>query len=175
MLAVLLLGPPAWPVPALEAAASVRADVVRADPVRITDPLLAHLVRRSMRGAAKRLARGDCRLLLSEFTDEAGRTLEETARERGLEGSHPSAYLEDLLYYDGASTPACARSDVFAITARPGSRVVRVCGRRFQGVAERNPTLAEASLIHEMLHSLGLGESPPDSRTITERVLQRCR
>jgi hypothetical protein len=56
----------------------------------------------------------------------------------------------------------------------PGSRVVQVCGRRFGAVARRNPRLAEASVIHEMLHSLGLGENPPDPQVITGRVLDLC-
>ena len=32
----------------------------------------------------------------------------------------------------------------------------------------------EAVLIHELLHSLGLGENPPDSAAITDRVMARC-
>jgi hypothetical protein len=31
-----------------------------------------------------------------------------------------------------------------------------------------------AVIIHEMLHSLGLGENPPSSKEITLRVMQRC-
>jgi hypothetical protein len=30
-------------------------------------------------------------------------------------------------------------------------------------------------VIHEMLHTLGLGEDPPSSFEITERVRRRCR
>ena len=32
----------------------------------------------------------------------------------------------------------------------------------------------EATLIHEALHTLGLGENPPTSREITSRVVSRC-
>ena len=32
----------------------------------------------------------------------------------------------------------------------------------------------EVILIHETLHTLGLGENPPSSREITSRVLARC-
>ena len=39
----------------------------------------------------------------------------------------------------------------------------------------KNPTLAEAMVIHEMLHTLGLGENPPTTFEITDRVLSRCR
>jgi hypothetical protein len=34
--------------------------------------------------------------------------------------------------------------------------------------------MAEAVIIHEMLHTLGLGENPPSSTEITFRVLNRC-
>jgi hypothetical protein len=33
---------------------------------------------------------------------------------------------------------------------------------------------AEAAVIHEMLHSLGLGEDPPSSDHISTRVMARC-
>jgi hypothetical protein len=33
---------------------------------------------------------------------------------------------------------------------------------------------AEAYVIHEMLHSLGLGENPPSSLAITAKVMSRC-
>jgi hypothetical protein len=29
-------------------------------------------------------------------------------------------------------------------------------------------------IIHEELHSLGLGENPPDSKEITQQVIARC-
>ena len=56
----------------------------------------------------------------------------------------------------------------------PGSRVVFICPTAFVEAVSGKPEQAEATLIHEMLHSLGLGENPPRSRDITERVLFRC-
>jgi hypothetical protein len=38
----------------------------------------------------------------------------------------------------------------------------------------RNPVLAESIVIHEMLHTLGLGENPPSSQEITQQVKRRC-
>ncbi len=38
----------------------------------------------------------------------------------------------------------------------------------------QDPRHAEAILIHEALHSLGLREDPPSSDFITERVRARC-
>jgi hypothetical protein len=63
--------------------------------------------------------------------------------------------------------------DTVAATER-GSRVVFICPVRFVEIERGNPEYAEATLIHELLHSLGLGENPPRSREITQRVLSRC-
>jgi hypothetical protein len=58
------------------------------------------------------------------------------------------------------------------------SIVVYVC-KAFAEVALRQPAVAEAMLIHEVLHTLGLGEAPmpgqPTSLEITQRVQSRCR
>ena len=55
-----------------------------------------------------------------------------------------------------------------------GSRVVFVCGRRFQDLWRREPWMAKIVVIHEALHTLGLGENPPSSEQITQRVRDRC-
>jgi len=52
-------------------------------------------------------------------------------------------------------------------------RPVFVCPN-FRKEAERDPWSAENWIIHEMLHTLGLGENPPSSREITQRVNERC-
>jgi hypothetical protein len=56
----------------------------------------------------------------------------------------------------------------------PGSRAVFVCTNRFTDFAKRSPVEAEAIVIHELLHTLGLGENPPSSDEITEAVLEAC-
>jgi hypothetical protein len=47
-------------------------------------------------------------------------------------------------------------------------------GHALDAAASGHPEEAEAALIHEMLHTLGLGENPPRSRDITARVRARC-
>jgi hypothetical protein len=42
-------------------------------------------------------------------------------------------------------------------------------------LAAAEPGRAEAIVIHEVLHSLGLGENPPSSEDITAAVERRCR
>jgi hypothetical protein len=141
-------------------------------PVRITDTVTATAVRRSIRGAARRLREPECRRLLDEFVDAGGRRLTDTLSERGFAAP---AYMGYMLFYDGTWNPACGRPQVVAVTLAPGSRIVHVCASRFRGVYAHNPSLAEAYLIHEMLHSLGLGENPPTPPAITSRVLEGCR
>jgi hypothetical protein len=55
---------------------------------------------------------------------------------------------------------------------------VFVC-RTFAEVQLRQPGVAESMVIHEILHTLGLGENPmpgqPTSIEITQRVEARCR
>jgi hypothetical protein len=52
--------------------------------------------------------------------------------------------------------------------------LVKVGGRVSPGPAARQASQAEIAVIHEALHTLGLGENPPDSREITRRVAERC-
>ena len=60
-----------------------------------------------------------------------------------------------------------------AVTA-PGSRVVYVCGRAFTEAQSRSAERAELVVLHEALHTLGLGEDPPASPEITRLVGRRC-
>jgi hypothetical protein len=66
----------------------------------------------------------------------------------------------------------CARGRTLAVTA-PGSRAVWVCPQ-FALEQRRDPGLAEVTLLHEALHSLGLGEDPPSAAEITSRIVTRC-
>jgi hypothetical protein len=82
----------------------------------------------------------------------------------------PPDYLTVLFLRDGAETSLCRLPAVAAATV-PGCRHVFVCGAAFrrQGVGAR-----ENTLIHEMLHSLGLGENPPSPDEIAGRIVRRC-
>jgi hypothetical protein len=82
-------------------------------------------------------------------------------------------YLRWIVFSDGRGLTACSNGATLAAT-EPGSRVVFICPTAFVETEVGNPEDAEATLIHEMLHSLGLGENPPRSRDITERVRVRC-
>jgi hypothetical protein len=126
--------------------------------------------RGALRAASRRLAKPACQSVLSEFRDERGLPLTERLRELGasLQG-----YLRLVVFLDGGRTPQCSRPGVLAYTSR-NSRVVYLCGRDFERAARRDPRETQITLIHELLHTLGLGENPPTPRDISFRVLQRC-
>jgi hypothetical protein len=125
-------------------------------------------------GAVKRLESEECRKVFTDFCDTGGRPLQQTLEEWT---SSPAEYVGLVPFVDGSREALCRRSNV-ALVAQPGVRRVYVC-RAFAEVALRQPAVAEAMVIHEILHTLGLGEAPmpgqPTSLEITQRVEARCR
>jgi hypothetical protein len=121
--------------------------------------------------AEEKLSDPACRQVFADFADAEGRPLEERLLDLALDGS---TYLrERVLFYSGQGRQACAERERIAFTS-PGSAVVFVCSTQFVEKTHRDPGLAAALLIHEELHSLGLGENPPSSKEITARVIARC-
>jgi hypothetical protein len=53
--------------------------------------------------------------------------------------------------------------------------VVLLCGLQFFQRQRENSESSAALVIHEMHHSLGLGENPPSSKEITARVMRGAR
>jgi hypothetical protein len=104
--------------------------------------------------------------------DTAGRPLRHALEEWT---PSPAEYVGLVPFVDGSRERLCRRTSV-ALVAQPGVRRVFVC-RAFAEVALRQPAVAEAMVIHEILHTLGLGEAPmpgqPTSLEITQRVEQR--
>jgi hypothetical protein len=138
--------------------------------VRIAHEATADTVRRALEAAAERLESDRCRSVFLDFRDLAGHPLQE-ALERT--GHSPASYLSEILFYDGSRHRLCQKGRVLAV-ANPGSRVVQVCPEAIRERYRREPRYVEAILIHEALHTLGLGENPPTSFEITTRVLGRC-
>ena len=139
--------------------------------VRIVHRATAETVQDALRGAAERLERPACQAVFSDFSDTEGQAL--SARLAEL-GQSPQAYLGQILFYDGSSQPRCENPDVLAFTY-PRSPVVFVCREALRKTYWRQPFYVEATLIHEALHTLGLGENPPTSLEVTSRVMRRCR
>ena len=131
---------------------------------------VAQAVVRTLAEADRLLAEPTCQEVLTDFSDASARTLKEV-----LAGSEVSAraYLRWVVFTDGRGMKGCNGRAALAVT-EPGSRVVFICPTAFMDMASGDPDYAAAALIHEMLHTLGLGENPPRSRDITDRVRARC-
>ncbi len=125
---------------------------------------------RAAAGALRRLERPKCQRLFSEFRDASGRVLQE---ELDALGQTPATFMGLILFVEGDGERPCADRNVLAMT-QPGGRAIWICGVEFARTNQRDPGLTEAVLIHEELHALGLGENPPSSTSITERVRARC-
>jgi len=130
----------------------------------------ASWVRLAREGAAQRLAQPECARIFGDFANAAGQRLQEKLDAYGLNGAE---YLSLVYFSDGGDDGRCGDGNVLATTT-PGSRRVAVCSR-FTRAYREDPTWAEVVVIHEALHTLGLGENPPSSAEISTRVAARCR
>jgi hypothetical protein len=127
-------------------------------------------VRRAVLAARQRLADDRCREVFGAFALPDGASL--AAVLEGLERT-PQEQLDRLVFTDGSRRPPCASPAVLAFT-HPGREIVYVCASQFRNAVRADPAYAEIVLIHELLHTLGLGEDPPTSLEITALVRDRC-
>jgi len=139
--------------------------------VRIAEPATARAVRQALAGAYDRLSDDRCAAVVEDFADETGIPLSAHLDEVA---SSPREALKKIFIYDGSSRNACVSDPNTQATTEPGSRVVLICGLRFFERHISKPARSEIWMIHEMLHTLGLGENPPSSREITRAVMKRC-
>ena len=137
--------------------------------VLISDAGTARALKQALQEAWRQLGEARCQVLLSEFKDKEGSPL---AANLSRGAADLQDHLARLVFVDGAETRACA-TGALAVT-EPGSRVVRVCSSRLVWTWQQHPRHVVAGLIHEALHTLGLGENPPSSTEITSLVLKRC-
>jgi hypothetical protein len=139
--------------------------------VLINDTHERMAVNAALAGARQWLADEQCRAVLTDFRAQDGLTLDQKL---AAVGATPEGYLRYILFTDGDGLGRCEGGSALAVTA-PGARVVFVCGREFKRQWALNSRRAQATIVHEALHSLGLGEDPPTSAEITRQVLRRCR
>jgi len=149
--------------------ATVRAESIAEPIIHAFAGTERFTILRAVDGALRRLGRPECQRLFTDFTDLEGRTLAENLTTLG---KTPIEFFNELYFTEDRVTPCCLRRGTLAFTA-PGQRVIRVCPR-FSSVSLENAAFGDATLIHEMLHALGLGENPPKSSDITRQVLARC-
>ncbi len=133
-------------------------------------PALTPAVRFAILRAHEALENPRCQQIFREFQDSSGRTLQQRLDSLGETGQ---SHLAGMLFYEGWSGRPCPSSKTLAATI-PGSRVVYFCGRKFASMMGRDPSALGVAILHEELHSLGLGENPPTSEEISWRVAQRC-
>jgi hypothetical protein len=160
--AVILLIAPARP---LRAADSLKG------PSNV-DSRLNPFVTTAVAVAKGRLSSQSCAAVLLDFTDvRTGRRLSETL---AATGQSAAGYLAgSVVFLNGDGIGPCRHFSTLAFTS-PGSRVIFVCRSRFVAVLVRDKGLAANVLVHETLHSLGLGENPPSSEEISHRIQARC-
>ena len=135
-------------------------------PIRIS-------VTRARQIAIQKLRSPRCRRLFEDFRDLPGRRLDDVLDALGE--SSPEHLLR-MEFYAGERDETCARAGVYAFTS-PGRSAVFVCPA-FLLLARQEPKAAANLLIHEELHSLGVGEAPmpglPTAQEITRQVEERC-
>jgi hypothetical protein len=117
--------------------------------------------------ARERLGRPECEAVLADFRAATGQRLDDVLRASGRTAQEQ---LDLLVLESGLGRPLCDRRASLAFT-QVRSAKVSICLRPFTLLALPEQ---DAVLIHEMLHSLGLGENPPESVAITAQVLKRC-
>lgn len=137
----------------------------------LADPRLGPIVLRTVERAAERFGNPGCAALLHDFTDlRSGQPLADTL---AATGRTASTFLGSLHFVDADQMSQCRRRPAYAWVP-VGSDVVFVCRSRFVALAKKDEWLAGNVLVHEALHSLGLGENPPSSEEITLTVVRRC-
>lgn len=143
---------------------SVEGAIIAAE---IKDGELIAAIVRAVRGARHRLEQHGCADILNKFCDTQGRPLAEVLMSLRLE---PTGLLTRVIFRDGRDNAICRTSPAAAFTG-PRSRVVFVCGQRFLRLSRER---AEMVVIHELLHTLGLGEGPPTTGEIDRLVARHC-
>lgn len=133
---------------------------------RTHDGELVASIERAVRGARRRLGRQTCAAVTADFVDASGRSLAEVS---AAFGRSPAESLSRVIFRDGRDSATCRTSPAAAFTG-PGSRVVFVC----PAFLRLRRAAAELVIIHELLHTLGLGELPPTSNQIDRAVAVRC-
>jgi hypothetical protein len=130
----------------------------------------AGVVRRAVEEARTRLRVAQCEGLVDEFKDAGGLPLRKRLEAQGMT---IDARLDAIRFVDASESAHCRASGTFAFAVRDGL-VVYVCPRTMEKAQSRQPARVQAVVIHELLHTIGLGENPPTSTYITARVEARC-
>ena len=123
-------------------------------------------LRMGLHVALARLKRPRCAAIFQTFLLADGSTAQSELDRRQIS---PGELLGGLIFADGNQAAVCHNGRALLITT-PGSPLIRLCPE----FSRLSPSDSAVLIIHESLHALGLGENPPTSREITQRVEGRC-
>ena len=137
--------------------------------VRVPDVATEWPLRQAINGAHQWLEEPACQQVFSDFQALDGTVLSDVLAERQLT---PQEHLGRLAFWDGSHLRQCRVPGIAFVTG-PGYAIIYVCPSGFRRLT-RAPREARATVIHEVLHSLGMGENPPSPREITRQVMERC-
>jgi hypothetical protein len=137
--------------------------------IRIPDPVARDAAITALESVAARFEDSDCLKVLTDFQTTNGSTPADQLTAWGID---IRTYVTWVTFIDDSRHTLCQKGGLFFTS--PGSRVVRVCVEKFKLLRQHSPDYLAALFIHEILHTLGLGESPPSSEAITARVMLRC-
>ena len=152
------------------AAAGQTAEGDRVSILGVKDSMLEAAANDAVSLALKKLADPRCQRIFTDFRDPSGHPLQR--RLDSFERTGPD-FLRILRFANGVGLLPCQSRGVLAATS-PLSHVIFLCGVQFFERQRLDPEYGAALVIHEMLHSLGLGENPPASNEITMGVAARC-
>lgn len=140
--------------------------------VALNDAVARDAVHTLMDDVVRWISEPRCQTVLERFRDTTGYPLTQRLARTGVSFDQ---YLNWVFFRDGSELKACAHPQTFAVT-EPGNRVVFLCTPALNKLARHDHARAKAVLIHEILHTLGLGENGvhPTSDAITRLVLARC-
>ena len=125
-------------------------------------------MRHALNRASRLLAEPRCQRVLVEFSDIHGCRLADKLTTLGVDIQE---YLRLVIFHDGSQRGQCGEALAYTTA---GSRIVFVCVGSVLRSWRVNPDYLVHSLVHEILHTLGLGENPPASQEITHRVRTLC-
>ncbi len=159
-------------VTGVSVAAAPQSSADRRDSVLIgfDKPEYELVLRRAIDGAVRRLENARCTAVFADFEDASGGPL---PAGRAPFSDAPIGFLRSVRFFDASFAPQCRDGSSLAFTT-PGAGAIFICARAFEARALENPKLAQIIIIHELLHTLGLGENPPTSQAITRQVMARC-
>jgi hypothetical protein len=136
----------------------------------IRTPTARFAVERAATAAIEKLEQPACQQVLTDFQDASGHTIQQ-ALDR--QGDTPRTFVSRITFHEGPDD-RCQNPAILAFTTI-GGRDIYICSHQFWETERKHPAHVEALLIHELLHTLGLGENPPSSLEITSRVMKRCK